>query len=66
MCLKPTNFIEINFEAFLHPGLCNNKAWEEYYRAIYQYGPFPKSFYDGIYNPHINGKTKLPHSEFRA
>jgi hypothetical protein len=40
--------------------------WEEYWRAIYQHGPFPKAFYDNIYQPHLNGPTRFPHSKLRA
>lgn len=38
-CGEPTCFIEINFEAFLHPGACEARKDTEFWAALRAAGP---------------------------
>lgn len=34
VCHKDTRFVELNFEAYLHPGGCNDVMCEAYWKAV--------------------------------
>lgn len=33
-CELPTRFVDLAFEARLHPGLCTDVKWDEYFQAL--------------------------------